>query len=142
LQQSPRKIGKNQVRAIGVMLSGSPDDMKRIEEAGHLNDWCVDSVDWLEKTFGADNLVSAVLHRDETTPHIHATIVPVVTGERRKAKEEKLIEGKKKLIVIFPAYLIYLLITSSFTDLYMIICIFAKTCQDIRFQQLGCLQKR
>ncbi|KAA6320688.1 Plasmid recombination enzyme [termite gut metagenome] len=91
-----RKIGKNQVRAIGVMLSGSPDDMKRIEDTGHLNDWCADSVDWLQKTFGTHNLVSAVLHRDETTPHIHATIVPIVTGERRKAKEEKSTEGKKK----------------------------------------------
>ncbi|KAA6306757.1 Plasmid recombination enzyme, partial [termite gut metagenome] len=47
-------------------------------------------------TFGADNVVSAVLHRDETTPHIHATVVPIVTGERRKAKEEKSTEGKKK----------------------------------------------
>ncbi|KAA6343153.1 Plasmid recombination enzyme [termite gut metagenome] len=91
-----RKIGKNQVRAIGVMLSGSPEDMKHIEEAGHLNDWCADNVDWLKQTFGADNVVSAVLHRDETTPHIHATIVPIVTGERRKAKEEKSTEGKKK----------------------------------------------
>ncbi|KAA6321730.1 Plasmid recombination enzyme [termite gut metagenome] len=81
---------------MGVMLSGSPDDMKRIEEAGRLNDWCADNVDWLKQTFGADNVVSAVLHRDETTPHIHATIVPVVTGERRKAKEEKSTEGKKK----------------------------------------------
>ncbi|KAA6337229.1 Plasmid recombination enzyme [termite gut metagenome] len=91
-----RKIGKNQVRAIGVMLSGTSEDMKRIEDAGNLNDWCADNVDWLQKTFGADNVVSAVLHRDETTPHIHATIVPIVTGERRKAKEEKPIEGKKK----------------------------------------------
>ncbi|KAA6314265.1 Plasmid recombination enzyme [termite gut metagenome] len=91
-----RKIGKNQVRAIGVMLSGSPDDMKRIEEAGSLNDWCAESVDWLKQTFGVDNVVSAVLHRDKTTPHIHATVVPIVTGERRKAKEEKQAEGKKK----------------------------------------------
>jgi hypothetical protein len=29
--------------------------------------------------------VSADLHRDEKTPHIHATVVPIVTGERRKA---------------------------------------------------------
>jgi chromosome segregation ATPase len=36
------------------------------------------------------------LHRDESTPHIHATIVPIVTGERRKAREEKPIESKKK----------------------------------------------
>jgi hypothetical protein len=78
------------------MLSGSPEDMKRIEDAGSLNDWCADNVDWLKQTFGAENLVSAVLHRDETTPHIHATVVPIVTGERRKAKEEKSTEGKKK----------------------------------------------
>ncbi len=33
--------------------------------------------------------MSAVLHMDETTPHIHATVVPIVTGERRKAKREQ-----------------------------------------------------
>jgi hypothetical protein len=91
-----RKIGKNQVRAIRVMLSGSPDEMKRIEQDGRLDDWCNDNVAWLKQTFGADNLVSAALHLDEKTPHIHATVVPIVTGERRKAKTEKRIEGKKK----------------------------------------------
>lgn len=45
--------------------------------------------EWLQDTFGKDNVVSAVLHMDEKTPHIHATVVPVVTGERRKAKEKK-----------------------------------------------------
>lgn len=84
-----RKIGKNQVRAVRIMLSGSPEDMKRIEQAGRLNDWCSDNLDWLRKTYGAENIVSVVLHRDETTPHIHATMVPIVTGERRKAKEAK-----------------------------------------------------
>ena len=33
--------------------------------------------------------------RDEKTPHIHATIVPIVTGERRKARKEEQ-NGKKK----------------------------------------------
>jgi FtsZ-binding cell division protein ZapB len=70
--------------------------MKQIEKAGKLDDWCKDNVDWLKKTFGADNLVSAVLHLDEKTPHIHATVVPIVAGERRKAKIEKPAEGKKK----------------------------------------------
>ena len=36
-----------------------------------------------------------ILHMDEKTPHIHATIVPIVTGERRKAKKEEQ-DGKKK----------------------------------------------
>ena len=84
-----RKIGKNQVRALRVMLSGSPEDMKRIRQAGQLNAWAKDSCGWLQKTFGKENVVSAVLHLDEKTPHIHATVVPIVRGERRKAKSER-----------------------------------------------------
>lgn len=81
-----RKIGKNQVRVIRVMLTGSHEDMKRIQDSGKLDEWCNDNLDWLRKTYGADNLVSAVLHMDESTPHIHASVVPIVTGERRKKK--------------------------------------------------------
>jgi len=81
-----RKIGMNQVRAIRVMLSGSPEDMKWIEASGKLPDWCADNLAWLRKTYGETNVVSAVLHMDEKTPHIHATVVPIVTGERRKAE--------------------------------------------------------
>lgn len=90
-----RKIGKNQVRAVRILLTGSPDDMRRIEQAGKLDDWCRDNLDWLKQTYGTDNIVSAVLHLDETTPHIHATMTPIVTGERRKAKTESA-TGKKK----------------------------------------------
>jgi Plasmid recombination enzyme. len=90
-----RKIGKNQVRAIRVLLTGSPDDMKRIEQGGLIDNWCSDNLQWLKETFGKDNLVSAVLHLDETTPHIHATVVPIVTGERRKKSTEKN-DGRKR----------------------------------------------
>lgn len=38
-----RKIGKNQVKAIRVLLSGSPDDMKRIQQAGQVDAWCKDT---------------------------------------------------------------------------------------------------
>jgi hypothetical protein len=50
----------------------------------------------LKETFGEENLVSAVLHMDEKTPHIHATVVPIVSGERRKAKKENINSFKKK----------------------------------------------
>lgn len=90
-----RKIGKNQVRAVRILLTGSPDDMKRIEQSGQLDNWCRDNLDWLRKTYGSENIVSAVLHLDETTPHIHATMIPIVTGERRKKKSEEQ-SGKKK----------------------------------------------
>lgn len=89
-----RKIGTNQVRAIRVLLTGTNEDIKRIEANGQLSDWCEDNLQWLRETYGEKNVVSAVLHMDEKTPHIHATIIPIVTGERRKAKQQQ--EGKKK----------------------------------------------
>ena len=88
-----RKIGKNQVRAVRILLTGSPDDMKRIEQSGQLDNWCQDNLDWLKKTYGEENVVSAVLHLDETTPHIHATMIPIVTTERVRKRRE---EGKKR----------------------------------------------
>jgi hypothetical protein len=84
-----RKIGTNQVRALRIMLSGTPEDMARIEAAEKLGEWCEDSMRWLRDTFGAENVVSADLHRDEKTPHIHATIVPIVSGERRTKPSNK-----------------------------------------------------
>lgn len=90
-----RKIRNDQVRALQVMLSGTSKDMLRIQSAGKLNEWCDDSIEWLQNTFGKENVVSAILHLDEKTPHIHATVVPIVQGERRKAKSEEN-NGKKK----------------------------------------------
>lgn len=83
-----RKISDKQVRAIRILLTGSNEDMKRIEAEGRLGDWCDDNLEWLRKTYGKENIVSAVLHLDETTPHIHATLVPIVITERRKKKSE------------------------------------------------------
>ena len=90
-----RKVGTNQVKAIRVLLTGSNKDMKQMEADGRLDGWCSDNLKWLRETYGERNLVSAVLHMDEKTPHIHATIVPIVTGERRKARKEEQ-NGKKK----------------------------------------------
>ena len=92
-----RKIGTNQVRVIRVMLTGTQEDMQHIVQEGRLKAWCADNLEWLRRTFGAENVVSAVLHMDEATPHIHAAVVPIVTGERRKVRKEKTDEtGKRK----------------------------------------------
>lgn len=90
-----RKITDNQIRALQVMLTGTHEDMLRIQSDGKIDDWCRDNMEWLHDTFGKENVVSAVLHLDEKTPHIHATVVPIVKGERRKAKMEEN-NGKKK----------------------------------------------
>lgn len=89
-----RKITPDQVRAIRTVLSGTHEDMIRVQDEGRLNEWCDDNLQWLHRTFGKENTVSAVLHMDEHTPHIHATVVPIVTGERRKARKKQA-EGKR-----------------------------------------------
>ena len=90
-----RKITNDQVRVIRTVLSGTHEDMMDIQENGRLDEWCSDSIQWLQATFGRENVVAAHLHMDEKTPHIHAAIVPIVTGERRKAKKEQE-DGKRK----------------------------------------------
>ena len=96
-----RKIGKNQVQAIRIVLTGTHADMEQIEQTNRLDEWCKDNIDWLRKTYGADNVVSAVLHMDEETPHIHATIVPIVQTERKKQKKEQ--TAKKRYRTKAPA---------------------------------------
>ena len=84
-----RKIGNNQVKAIRVLLTGTHEDMERITNEGRLDGWCSDNLKYLADTFGRENIVSAVLHMDEQTPHIHATLVPIVKGERKRKKKEQ-----------------------------------------------------
>ena len=68
------------------MLTGTHADMEQIEQLGRLDEWCQDNIDWLRKTYGADNVVSAVLHMDETTPHLHITVVPITDKEAKERK--------------------------------------------------------
>lgn len=89
-----RKIGNNQVRAIRVLLTGTHEDVVRITNEGRLDEWCSDNLRYLADTFGRENIVSAVLHMDEQTPHIHATLVPIVKGERKRKKKEEQVKKR------------------------------------------------
>lgn len=87
-----RKVGKNQTKAIRIILTGTHEQMMKIAKEGKLENWIDANLKWLRETFGSDNLVSCVLHMDEKTPHLHATVVPIVTTERLRKKRE----GEKK----------------------------------------------
>lgn len=87
-----RKVSKNQTKAIRIMLTGTHEQMMKIANDGKLGSWIDANLKWLKETFGDENLVSCVLHMDEKTPHLHATVVPIVTGERIRRKRE----GEKK----------------------------------------------
>ena len=87
-----RKVGKNQCKAIRIILTGTHEQMMKIQDSGRLDKWTDANLKWLRETFGEDNLVSCVSHMDEKTPHLHATVVPIVTTERLRKKRE----GEKK----------------------------------------------
>lgn len=88
-----RKITTNQVRVIQVNVSGSYEDMIRVQAKGRIDEWCKDNLDYFKREVGELNIVSAVLHMDEKTPHIHIAL----TGKRRKAKEETKAKQRDKV---------------------------------------------
>ena len=83
-----RKVAGNQCKTIRIILTGTHEQMMRIQEEGRLDKWIEANLRWLYVTFGKENLVSCVLHMDEKTPHLHATIVPIVTVERQRRERE------------------------------------------------------
>lgn len=83
-----RKVADNQCKAIRIILTGTHEQMMKMQEEGRLDKWIEANLRWLYVTFGKENVVSCVLHLDEKTPHLHATIVPIVTAERQRRERE------------------------------------------------------
>ena len=93
-----KKLRPGQNTALEIILTGSPETLNSLDEKG-LEKWVNESMDWAGKTWGKENIVTAVLHRDEKTPHIHLIVVPIVQGlsRRSKARDEMLRRVGKKV---------------------------------------------
>lgn len=91
-----RKIRKGQICCIEIRMSASVEGMAEIIEYGRLMEWCRESIKWAQKEHGKENIVSAVLHMDEETPHLHVSLVPVVSGESKKQRTTKKRAAKDK----------------------------------------------
>lgn len=92
-----RKVADNQVLALNVLMTSDGEALRRIADEGRLDEWAAVSIGWAKRTFGEDNVVGAHLHIDERTPHLHVTVVPIVTTERKKkAKEAKATKRYRK----------------------------------------------
>lgn len=85
---SKRKINDNAVTHLKIVLTGSHERMKELEENGQgLKEWAIENKKFLEEKYGAENIVRFTLHRDERTPHLHAVIVPLTADGRLSAFE-------------------------------------------------------
>lgn len=73
------KPAKNSVIAAEVLLSASPKFF--LENKNQLKPWVEENIAFIKEIFGEKNLINAVLHLDESTPHIHATVIPLKLHE-------------------------------------------------------------
>ena len=69
-------------------------DNSHLQRCPEIEQWAKDVYDWCAKRYGQENIIGFQVHLDESSPHIHATVVPIVTGERRKARKKQA-EGKR-----------------------------------------------
>jgi hypothetical protein len=99
---SKRKIRTDAVRAVGVILSGSPEEMKKIEKDGRLDEWCQANKKFVQERFGKDNVLRCTLHMDERTPHLHAVFTPITKDGKLHFKS--FIDGKKGLTRLQDEY--------------------------------------
>ncbi len=84
-----RTIRKNAVLSIEIMLAASPEwwtTGTEAEQDRRRDAWRDLSTAWLHDTFGEQNVVAAVLHRDELSPHIQALVVPIDERGRLNAR--------------------------------------------------------
>ncbi len=71
-------------------------------DSARLVAWRDAALAWLRDTYGDENVVAAVLHRDEITPHIQAVVVPIDEREHLNAKNWT--GGAKKLSALQDSY--------------------------------------
>lgn len=76
----PEKHRKDAVLAIEYLVTASPEAMQN-KGRGDQDDYFRDALKWLQDKHGAANVVYAGIHRDETTPHMYAYVVPLVDGK-------------------------------------------------------------
>lgn len=71
----PAKHRKDAVLCIEYLVTASPEAMNAKDRAGQ-DRYFADALDWLKSRHGSDNVVYAGIHRDESTPHMYAYVVP------------------------------------------------------------------
>ncbi|MFB2771919.1 MobV family relaxase [Pelatocladus sp. BLCC-F211] len=103
-----QKIRSNAVLAVELLLSASPEFFRpdNSSQSGYylpkrLEDFQQATRCWLNQTFG-DRIVRAELHLDESTPHIHAYLVPL--DEYGKLNCRGLFGGYEKLYQLQDSY--------------------------------------
>lgn len=88
------KIRKNGVLAIEYLITGSPEDLQG-KTRQQQDAYFADAMTWLKDKHGAENVIYAGIHRDESTPHLYAYVVPL--DDKGKLNCRSFLGGAKAL---------------------------------------------
>ena len=82
------------VRVVEALVTASPEFFKG-KKKSEVKDYFTEALDFIQKYQSKDTIISAVVHMDEKTPHMHLCFVPLTEDKRPSAKE--IVGNKKKL---------------------------------------------
>ena len=88
------RVRKDSVKFVDTLVTVSPEFAQTHE--AEMREYFTRAFAFLKERVGEDNIISAVVHMDEKTPHMHLCFVPLTRDGRLSAKE---ILGNKKAMI-------------------------------------------
>ena len=89
------------VRVVEALVTASPEFFKG-KKKSEVKAYFAEALDFIQKYQSKETIISAVVHMDEKTPHMHLCFVPLTEDKRLSAKE--IVGNKKKLTEWQDAY--------------------------------------
>ena len=86
IEQAGCRTRKDSTRFVDTLITASPEFFKG-KPPREVQAYFQRAADFLIQRVGRENIVSAVVHMDEKTPHLHLTFVPLTKDNRLCAKE-------------------------------------------------------
>lgn len=85
LVESSRAVRKDAVVVCNFIVTSDNETMDALG-ADRQREFFQDSVKWFSDRYGADRVINATVHMDETTPHLHIGVMPITQDGRLSAK--------------------------------------------------------
>lgn len=85
LVESSRAVRKDAVVVCNFIVTSDNETMEALG-ADRQREFFEDSVKWFSDRYGADRVLNATVHMDETTPHLHIGVMPITQDGRLSAK--------------------------------------------------------
>lgn len=80
-------LNRKDVNTLGLFVCTLPKELKN-EPKNVQEDFFKSVYSFAKGDFGENNIVSAIVHNDETTPHMHIKFIPVVEDKKNPGKEK------------------------------------------------------